>query len=141
MKTMSVSTKLRDQAIARANAELVAALAASGVEVDGISRLVNTKIEYSKAYGTLVNFLDRSDFPIRMREMIVRALTEKKAHDTAFDKILDLFRRSISVSDAERNAIGYGSYQFALANALSVLALPADYSTLPTAVTVMRVLR
>jgi HEAT repeat protein len=76
-----------------------------------------------------MRFLGRADFPIVMRQMIARSLTEKGAHDIAFAGILALFRSSVRDA-ADRSRLGFAAYQAALANALAVMASKDDRATL-----------
>lgn len=124
LKGADISYKLRDRALAAADSDIIATLrSCCGLDIDGISDLVNTRVRYPEAYPTLVSLLER-DYPVRMREMIVRALTVPDAHDVAYEPILRLYRSSDIAFP--KGTVGYESYAYALANALSVLARKAD---------------
>jgi hypothetical protein len=123
-----VSHKLRDRALESADKEISDTLRARcGLEVAGISDLVNTRKRYPEAYTTLLELL-RRDYPIRIREMIVRALTVADAHDDSYEHLLQLY--TAPEPPAFAHLVGYESYRYALANALSVLARKADRRTL-----------
>lgn len=122
-----MSFALRNAAIARADAEIVRALGTDcNIKVDSISALVNSKARYPQAYPLLLGFLDRSDFPLRIREMLVRALTSKDAREAAFSRLLGHLEQSVSNECIYRECIGLDSYQFALTNALAVMASRKD---------------
>ena len=98
---------------------LIDALNGIGVKVDSVWDLVNNRPHphlksnftgnYDIAYPVLVEHLDYSYHP-RVKEGIVRALTEKNASKVATDKILELFYKE---SDK--------SLKWAMANALQTL--------------------
>lgn len=98
---------------------LIEALSAVGISVDSVWDLVNNRPHpnlknnftgsYEIAYPVLVEHLDYSYHP-RVKEGIVRALTEKNASKIAADKILKFFYQE---SDK--------SLKWAMANALRTL--------------------
>ncbi|HEV3086950.1 MAG TPA: hypothetical protein VGX96_06955 [Candidatus Elarobacter sp.] len=108
----------------RADTEIVEKLRSEcGLSVTSIDDLVNTKERYKEAYPALLQLLNR-DYPIRIREMIVRSLTVPDARDIAFDRLVKMYAEPEHVVTSR--AIGYESYRSALANAISVLANRAD---------------
>ncbi|HEX3465956.1 MAG TPA: HEAT repeat domain-containing protein [Candidatus Elarobacter sp.] len=120
--TGKVSFALRNRLIDEASREIAAELRArTGLVVDGISDLVNGKQHYRQAYQVLVEMLQR-EYPIRIKEMLVRSLTMKDARSVAFDELLELYRAHTEHQDD----IGYESYRFALAVAITVLASRGD---------------
>jgi hypothetical protein len=127
-KSQNISYKLRDRALDAADRDIVTTVrSCCGLEIESIDDLVNTRARYPEAYSALVSLLHH-DYPIRMREMLVRALTVPDAHDAAYDDLLRLYKSADR--DFPPSMVGYQSYTYALANALSVLARKADRRTL-----------
>lgn len=107
--------------------ELVEEIRSSGIEIDSVYDLIDnfenakyTFIEnkftgkYNKVYPILVDHLDKPHHP-RIREGIIRALTEKDARDIAKDKLLEHFYK-----ETDRILL------WVLANALTILLTPAE---------------
>lgn len=83
--------KMRDDELARAEAPLVKDLRAKGFRVDSVYDLVNRSDPYPDAISILLEHLDR-DYPTRITEGIVRALTVPEAAGIAVEKLIELFR-------------------------------------------------
>ncbi len=126
--TAKMSFELRNRAIEAADREVVSELQnRSGISISSISDLVQTRQSYFPAYPVLLDLL-RRPYPVQIREMIVRALTVKDAHDVAFPTLVQIYRDPSHKSDS--NDIGFKPFRFALANAIAFLASPKERSTL-----------
>jgi hypothetical protein len=98
---------------------LVNEIRKKGIKVDSVWDLVNNVKhpfldnkftgKYNEAYSILVDHLDKPHHP-RIREGIIRALTEKDARDVAKDKVLEHF-----YSETDKNL------RWVLSNALTTL--------------------
>lgn len=99
--------------------ELVKEIKQKGLDIDSVWDLVNNVKHsfldnkftgrYKDAYGILVDHLNKPHHP-RIREGIIRALTEKDARDIAKDKLLDNFYK-----ETDKNL------KWVLANALTTI--------------------
>lgn len=100
--------------------QLINELSSIGIEVESVWDLVNNKFtlsqmygdftgKYEHAYHILVKHLDK-EYHIRIKEGIIRALTEKNAKNIASNKLLDMFNK-----EKDKNL------KWVLANALRTL--------------------
>jgi len=97
---------------------LVQEIKTKGIDIDSVWDLVNINHPfldnkfigpYKEVYSILVDHLDKPHHP-RIREGIIRALTEKDARDIAKDKLLDNF-----YNETDKNL------RWVLANALTTI--------------------
>jgi small ligand-binding sensory domain FIST len=105
--------RVRHEALARAEAPLVAALNGAGVPVSSVWDLVNTAEPYPQAIATLLAHLD-GDYPDKVREGILRALAVPEAR-VGWDKLLHVFA-------TEPPTIDISGVRFAAALALAAAA-------------------
>ena len=117
--------RLRHEALARAEAPLVAALNDAGFPVKSVWDLVNTAEPYPRAIATLLAHVD-ADYPDKVREGILRALAVPEAR-VGWDQLLRVF-------EAAPPTIDVSGVRFAAALAL---AAAADDSVMPEVLRIM----
>lgn len=119
-----ISHALKRRLVDRADAEIVQILhERCGLQINSISDLVNTRESFPEAYPVLIDLLDRK-YPIRIREMIVRALTDRNAGRPAYAPLVQMYEAP--ESGECHDLADYESLRYALANAIAHLADKAD---------------
>jgi len=100
----------------------VADLRAAGLDVDTLDPLVNTTIDIRPGLPVLLDWLERAQ-DSSVRQMIVRALTDRRVRGSAAPALVRAFRRPLPPDEAEHAEYwGYSSYLWTVGNALSVVA-------------------
>lgn len=108
--------KALEKRLTEAEWPLVTALSDSGVLVNSVWDLVNTKRAYPLAIPVLTAHL-RYAYPWRVREGIARALTTKISGDDAYTALVREFKRLPESQDPDQH-----EFKWALGNAISVVS-------------------
>jgi HEAT repeat protein len=108
---------VRSNYLAAAERPVVTALIDSGIAVNSVSDLVNSRQRYPRAIPVLIDHLVLP-YPYPVREAIARALTTRDSGHAGYEVLVEEFRK---LADSENDPALHG-FKWALGNAISVVA-------------------